>query len=180
MSSQQETGVRTRRALNSLQFSPNGKDISTLTTSSAKVKTKKGLNERKFSNNVRNNSTNGLTKRTSISLPDICGTNKALKSINSTPNKNQTKIESFIKEEKENPNLINDKKPTSKSLFKDKQNKHKENLLKCKEISIQCNKSDEDMLLSSSVEGTPYWKLLAHKRLRCLLETQEENDKVTR
>ncbi|CAF1085261.1 unnamed protein product [Brachionus calyciflorus] len=186
----QENGVRTRRALNSLQYSPNGKDIAGLTTSSAKVQTKKGLFESKNSNNVRN----GLKKRTSISLPDICGTNQALKSLTSTPCKNHrttststtpTKIprkeviESVIQEEKENPNVImNDKKNGEKVTLKDKQIKNRENLTKFKEISIQCNKSDEDMLLSISVEGTPYWKLLAHKRLRCLIETEKENEKL--
>lgn len=185
----QENGVRTRRALNSLQYSPNGKDIAGMATSSAKLQTKKGLYECRNSTNVRN----GLKKRTSISLPDICGSNQTSKSITSTPTKNHrttststtpTKIArkeimgSVIQEEKENPNInFGDKKASDRISVKEKQNK-RENLSKFKEISIQCNKSDEDMLLNSNVEGTPYWKLLAHKRFRSLVEAEKENDQV--
>lgn len=185
----QEYGIRTRRALNSLQYSPNGKDIAGITTSSAKIQTKKGLYECKNTTNVRN----GLKKRTSISLPDICGTNQTIKSITSTPTKNHrttsssttpTKMarknitDSVIQEEKENPNLhFGDKKYSDKLAPKDKQHKT-ENLTKFKETSIQCKKSDEDMLLNSTVEGTPYWKLLAHKRFRSLIETEKENENV--
>lgn len=187
--SSQETGVRTRRALNSLQYSPNGKDIAGMTTSSAKLQTKKGLYECKNSANVRN----GLKKRTSISLPDICGTNQNIKSITSTPTKSHrttststtpTKIarkdvmDSVIQEEKENPNIhFGDRKASDKISLKEKQYQ-RENLKKFKEISIQCKKSDEDMLLNSTVEGTPYWKLLAHKRFRSLTETHKENEQV--
>jgi len=44
-----------------------------------------------------------------------------------------------------------------------------------KEIAIQCNKSEEDMLFSDSVEGTNYWKLIALKRVKALLESNKEN-----
>ena len=47
-----------------------------------------------------------------------------------------------------------------------------------KEIAIQCNKSEEDMLFGDSVEGTNYWKLIAHKRLKALLESNKENSEV--
>lgn len=140
------------------------------------------------------NQRDGLKKRTSISLPNICGilVQNANKSVTSTPSKHSQRTTStsntptkqiqkeipIIAEEKENPNILIENRSNQNVYLKEKTIKSKETLVKCHEIEIQCNKSDEDMLTSSSVEQTPYWKLLAHKRFKSLLESKEENYKV--
>jgi hypothetical protein len=202
----------TRRALNDLQYSPNGKDIVGLSPR----KTNKGHMVNMSKNGLFESSANlsaksinkfsyKLKKRTSISLPDICSTaalseSSSTTSINkseaSTPCKQLPLLKtskrsniSIIVEEKENPNLAfnlhlekclmkenADKETvTATETANVKQNKPVENL---REIAIQCNKSDEDMLFGDSVEQTSYWKLLSHKRYNCLIETRLENEMV--
>jgi hypothetical protein len=85
---------------------------------------------------------------------------------------------SIIFEEKENPNAmasLNRSALVSSSL---KPKAAKKKLVECREISIQCNKSDEDMLTSEGVENTPFWKMLAHNRFRALIKARKENEMV--
>ena len=51
---------------------------------------------------------------------------------------------------------------------------------KNKNSGIQCNLIDELMLTGDSLDETPYWKILAHKRLAALVEAQEETNHVNR
>lgn len=51
---------------------------------------------------------------------------------------------------------------------------------KSKNSGIQCNLIDELMLTGDSLDETPYWKILAHKRLAALVEAQEETNHVNR
>jgi hypothetical protein len=146
-------------------------------------------------------------RRTSISLPDIClsvqqqqqqqvnqpsitplkqavttSTPSKFKSSTSSTalasrNSNRKDI-SIIFEEKENPNVMAslNQKALVSSVLKSKVAKKK--LVECREISIQCNKSEEDMLTSDDVENTPFWKMLAHNRFRALLKARKENEMV--
>lgn len=134
------------------------------------------------------NEKNSLKRRTSISLPDICSfvnskdASNLNKSATSTPHKlkmntattpvkfSKTNI-SIIIEEKENPNYY-----LSSTTLNEKQELVEKK--ETKEIAIQCNKSDEDLVFCDSVEGTSYWKLIALKRVKALIETREENAQV--
>ena len=215
----QKTPLKSRKALNTLQYSPNGKDIV-------------GLSPRKFqankldlktasifavdtSHSLKGSSTaKPLKKRASISLPDICSTTSMANSVNksatSTPHKNKSTSNrsnvngiahllktkksniSIIVEEKENPNVVLSLSSEKLALLQQKQQQkedlkvNKEQQLKkvrekpkeYVEISVQCNRDVEDMLLSDSVEGTAYWKLQAHRRFKAVLETELENKQV--
>jgi hypothetical protein len=148
-------------------------------------------------------------KRNSISLPDICATlqqqqqlEQSIKSITSTPSKLRTSSTvntpssksninrvrnniSIIIEEKENPNSIlvsnlNEKSAKLQQKLKSIAVQYPKLKTECTEIEIQCNKGEEDMLMSETVENTPYWRLLAHKRYKCWTETQIENSMVSR
>lgn len=173
-SDEQNVIVRTRRALNCLQHSPNGKSVV-------------GISPRKSNRKKVNfDGSNSLKRRTSISLPDICSyvnskdASNMNKSATSTPHKvkisssvtpikfSKTNI-SIIVEEKENPNYCMTSSNEITETIKKKE---------FKEIAIQCNKSEEDMLFGDSVEGTNYWKLIAHKRLKALLESNKENSEL--
>ena len=129
-------------------------------------------------NNEKYNSFNKSTSNTP---------RKAIKPTQSAtvPSKtNRTNI-SIIIEEKENPNYIlnlnheglgkTDEVP--ETLCKNNVSKEESKCF-C-EIAIQCNKSDEDMLISQSVHDTGYWKLMAHKRYKALIEASKENSMVT-
>ena len=141
-----------------------------------------------------NNVINKLRKRTSLSLPDICSINNEKcssmnKSALSTPSKssltpsklsrNQTSNISVIVEEKENPNFAlnaNQENFKCEELISGKQGK--EEFKTFIEVGIQCNKSDEDMLMSQTVHDTCYWKLMAHKRYQALIQASKENSAV--
>ena len=110
--------------------------------------------------------------------------NKSTKSTNtSTPTKIKKKNISIIFEdrEKENPNyafnLKAEKCLSNETLNNTKQRASEKTIknVEYKEMGIQCNKMDEDLLLSDNVEKTNYWKLLAHKRYKCLIESLNEN-----
>lgn len=82
-------------------------------------------------------------------------------------------------EEKENPHHQQLEKASSECDLKSiKLLSSRPRLVKYKEASVQCCKTDEDMLLSDDVDQTPYWKLLAHKRFTSLLKTKAENEKI--
>lgn len=201
--------VRTsRKALNDLQYSPNGKDIVGLSPRKAnQLNIKKGLFDLSTTNSFKSKD---FRKRTSISLPDICSSaasscnsisfnNSFNKSEASTPSKpcftptkhGKRNNISIILEEKENPNLISslysdkyskEKKAeekdssTNKNVSKSSDGKREDEKKKTfKEIAIQCNKLDEDMLFADTVENTPYWKLMTHRILKSLQETDVEN-----
>lgn len=189
----------TRRALNDLQYSPNGKTIAGIQMSPRKYIEADPLKPGRilFDNNLNTSQLNRpLKKRTSISLPDICSTAKSLSvSQVSTPSKSKTtstqntpfksgrKDISIILEEKENPNSTFhlDKNSICYGSYKNLTKLRetiKEEKAESKECSIQCNKSDEDMLLSDNVDSTPYWRLLTYKRFKCLQETLKENHEV--
>ena len=160
----------------------------------------KGLNETPF-----NEKLSKFNKRNSISLPDIPSASadshfsdttksaattpsKAVGTHANTPIKLKKKNISIIFEdrEKENPNyafkcastevLNSAAKPKATSgVVKQK----KETVaVECREVGIQCNKMGEDMLMGETVEKTNYWKLMAHKRYRCLVESLNENKQV--
>lgn len=188
-----ENQVRTRRALNILQYDTNGKNIVGL---SSNHKTNQIANSKQalFETNQK---LSKLKRRTSISLPDINvmsnfgDSNSLNKSATSTPNKKaQRQLTSsksnisIIVEEKENPNYVKSKltkmkKIEAKICSKLSANKAlKESEIKSKEISIQCNKVEEDMVFGDSVNGTDYWRLIAHKRCKALDDTHKENSMV--
>ncbi len=50
--------------------------------------------------------------------------------------------------------------------------------IEMKEMSVQCNKSEEDMLFGDSVKGTDYWRLITHKRFNALVDTKKQNSLV--
>lgn len=181
-----------RRALNCLQYEPNGKNIVGLSSnhkSNQLVNTKQALL-------AADDKLNKLKKRNSISLPDITifgnfnDEDSLNKSATSTPcRKTMKKISasksniSIIYEDKENPNLVKAKLEKMKNM-ESKINRKlamskalKEEIIKVeqKEMSIQCNKAEEDMIFGDSVKGTDYWRLIAHKRLSALAETKKEN-----
>lgn len=126
--------------------------------------------------------------------------NKTLKSSDSPvknaaqANKTRKNI-SVILEEKENPNFVlGDAESKSKvRLIRNSYDSGinlKYNMLffvykainrgKNKNSGIQCNLIDELMLTGDSLDETPYWKILAHKRLAALVEAQEETNHVNR
>jgi hypothetical protein len=149
-----------------------------------------------------------LNKRNSISLPDITASvchvalNDTIKSTASTPNKplkknahTSTPTKSHLKKknisiifedrEKENPNYTFSQKleKTFCSEISLYQSAKKEKSVKipkveCREIAIQCNKMDEDLVMSENVDKTDYWKLMAFKRFACIGESLAENKKV--
>jgi len=192
---------RSRKALNDLQFASNGKGIV------GKVNqfndSRKNLEDTPL--NPKLCKTN---KRNSISLPDIastgslcntalsetiksaaCTPNKSKKATNtSTPSKSHMKKNNisiiFEDREKENPNFTFNMK-LEKSLHNElllsarkEKATGKKKQVECKEIAIQCNKMDEDMLLNEEVDTTNYWKLLAHKRFKCLTNSLNENKQL--
>jgi len=214
----QKTPLKSRKALNTLQYSPNGKDIVGLSprkfqTSKFDLKTASIFAVDTSHSNKSSSLAKPLKKRASISLPDICSTtsmpNSANKSATSTPHKNKLTTSksnangiaqllktkksniSIIVEEKENPNVVLSLSSEKLALLHQKQ-QQKESLKELKEkplkkakdpkefaeISVQCNRDAEDMLLSESVEGTVYWKLQAHRRFKAVLETELENKQV--
>jgi len=183
--------IRTRRALNSLQYETNGKNIVGL---SANHKSNQIVNPKQALFEQTNQKLSKLKRRTSISLPDINimssfgDSNNLNKSATSTPNKRaQRQLTSsksnisIIHEEKENPNYVKNKATKMKKIetkisSKLAANKAlKDTEIKSKEISVQCNKTEEDMVFGDSVNGTDYWRLIAHKRSRALDDTQKEN-----
>ena len=138
-----------------------------------------------------NEKLNKLKKRTSISLPDInsyCDlkdANLLNKSATSTPHKNllikqistpKNNI-SIILEEKENPNYMLNSDKLLSNMNKSKEAKKLKNV-EYKSASIQCNKAEEDMVFADSVEGTSYWRLIAHKRHAAFLASNKENTQV--
>lgn len=191
----QKLSVRSRRALHCLQYSPNGKDVVGLSPRKPRL----GL-QKKVDANIMNSP---LTKgRTSISLPDM-----SLKSISSkaptirtlmasTPVRNDAKTASVssstalatapvgkssssgssrknisvIIEEKENPSLATERTVSI--------NAARVKPAKLKSVDVQCDLVDELMVTGADVNGTPYWKLMAHKRFAALLETDNETKKV--
>ena len=187
----QSTGVRTRKALNDLQYCSNGKDIIGLSprkTNNLPLKTKMVETD--------NPKLTKMKKRTSISLPDIAGTiynekkmDKPPKSatVTSTPNKTKrasttttpTKFNkkdiSIIIEEKENPGYFINSSKVVEAVKPAVELKKAE----VKEFGVQCNKGDEDMLFNDNIDDTCYFKLLAHKRCKAQAETLEENKEVT-
>lgn len=184
-------GLRTRRALNSLQYSPNGRDIVGLSprkSNNTAVQSKLGFEDSKPAPFVK------MSRRTSISLPDFHadGSLKPLKSTAVTvtsstplrgakgavaggkgsPSKLKLRMKneiSIIAEEKENPNysLLSSstvnlaEKPAVKSTT-------------YSEMAVQCDKLNED-IVTSDVVPPVYWKMLAHKRYSALRETKREN-----
>jgi len=209
----QKTPLKSRKALNTLQYSPNGKDIVGLSPrkfQSSKLDLKTASIFAVDTSHKSTSSAKPLKKRASISLPDICSTasmpNPANKSATSTPHKNKltssksnvngiaqllkTKKSniSIIVEEKENPNVVLSLSSEKLALLQQQQ-QNKANLKGAKEkqskkvkefveISVQCNRDVEDMLMSESVEGTVYWKLQTHRRFKAVLETELENKQV--
>jgi len=183
--------IRTaRKALNSLQYEPNGRTIVGNNHSSNQLtNTKQALLE-------TNEKLSKLKKRNSISLPDINlissfnDENQLNKSATSTPNrKGMRKLAasksniSIIMEEKENPNFMKAKFEKMKSieakiakkLAATKTLTKQVASVETKEMSIQCSKAEEDMLFGESVEGTGYWRLIAIKRFNAIGETKKEN-----
>jgi len=196
----QRLSVRSRRALNSLQYSPNGRDVVGLSPRKLRLTNKLDLASK---HDLKSSNSSPLTKNTpkSISLPDISSRVKTIRSSTSiifgsaaitktsTPHQNKTlkssespvksaaqanktrKNISVILEEKENPNFVlGDAESKSKAINRGKN----------KNSGIQCNLIDELMLTGDSLDETPYWKILAHKRLAALVEAQEETNHVNR
>lgn len=212
VASQQQTftKLKTRKALNDLQYSPNGK---TIVNGLAPMKVNNLKNKMIFNEpeNVYKEKCSYFKKRTSISLPDICSMaqqqlNQSVnRSITSTPNKfkqvstsslntpsklsaagsSRNKDFSIIIEEKENPSVLfnlSEKLNEIKTKSKSPQNEEREKLppVECREVEIQCNKMEEDMLTGESVENTSYWKLLAYKRYKSVLEASKENENLNK
>ena len=106
----------------------------------------------------------------------------------STPSKSHLKKKNisiiFEDREKENPNytfnLKLEKTLNNELLLSAKKEKtsEKKSDVERQEVAIQCNKMDEDLLLSETVEKTNYLKLLAFKRFKCLSESLNENKQV--
>ena len=127
-----------------------------------------------------------LKKPTSISLPDICSktqgkesTAAALQQTSSTYQsclqlKTYRKNISTIDEEKENPNAAThqlDVVIAVKPL----------ELPKFKSVSVQCKKSDEDMMLGDELDKytmTIYLKSLALRRLKAIEQIKQANENV--
>lgn len=201
----QRLNVRSRRALNSLQYSPNGKDIVGL--SPRKLRFANKLLDFDSKQDLKTSSSSPLTKNTpkSISLPDISSKAKTLRSSasivfssaaltsTSTPHQNKSKSStvspiksvvvqavktrkniSVILEEKENPNFVGDAETKSKAINRPTKGH------KYKNSSVQCNLVDELMLTGDCLDETPYWKILAHKRLAAFVEAEEETQQVNR
>lgn len=122
-----------------------------------------------------------MKTRTSISLPDISSKSLVMKSaITSTPyngqkthksplKSNARKNISVILEEKENPGAVS---------VGAKQASNRSKTPRCKHASLQCNLVDELMVTADDVDMTPYWKLMAHKRLAALVEAEQETIQV--
>jgi hypothetical protein len=203
---------KTRRALNDLQLSANGKEI-------AVFQSPHKANQSTFTKQLNdatplNKKLAKSTKRFSISLPDIASTSAgacdavvchdvvSIKSAASTPNKsnrpksttNTTSTPSrtnlrkknisiiFEDREKENPNYLSFTQKVEKSLLCSSQkaaehaNVDTKKTFDCKEVAIQCNRTDEDLLLSDNCEkNNYYWKLLAHQRFDCFKDAESEN-----
>ena len=89
----------------------------------------------------------------------------------------------MIIEEKENPNmLLNFNNEPKHAKLKTQANVGlvvaQKKSVECKEIAIQCMRTDEDMVMCDNMSNTPFWKLLAHRRFRSLLETMAQNSQV--
>lgn len=141
--------------------------------------------------------------RTSISLPDISGSkliaarSPAILALCSTSTPHQQhnrkglkspgnvvvgrKNISVIMEEKENPNaglsMLHHSKTTTTTATSSRPK-----MPKFKSSSIQCNLIDELMVTgdNETTDLTPYWKMMAHKRLAALDEAELETAQVNR
>lgn len=186
------TRTSNRKALNDLLYSPNKRDsirqsnTNDLKSYHLKKRTSISLPDicsQALNSNAFNNSFNRSEASTPNKISSFKTNTPALKL-------NKRNNISVILEEKENPNLafgIHLDKNLKNSINKlEKQassdeclvSTKKEKNVEFKEAGIQCNKDQEDMLFSESVDNTPFWKLMAHKRLKCLLETEFENAEV--
>lgn len=188
--------IRTaRRALNSLQYDSNGRTTGGLNTTPNTLNSKQAFYE-------TNEKLNKLKKRNSISLPDInlmmnnlSESDSLNRSATSTPNKGIMKKShasksksniSVILEEKENPSNMRAKLEKMKSmemrighkLIATKAMAKKAAAIEGKEVAIQCNKSEEDMVFGDSVKGTDYWRLIAHKRFNAFVDTKAQNQEL--
>lgn len=195
------TTSTTRRALNCLQYESNGQNI----VGNQKSLNQNITSNPKLSFLETNDRLTKLKKRHSHSLPDInlllsSRSDMQLQSNSSsntsTPNnksaqnpKQQQKkmlstsksnISIVFEDEKENPSYI------TKAKLRNMENKISKKVLTVKglekqkaktthEMNIQCNKSEEDMVFNDCVNGTDYWRLIAHKRMDALDKTKIEN-----
>jgi hypothetical protein len=185
-----------RRALNCLQNDSNGRTTGGLSNINTpnKLTSKQSFYE-------TNEKLNKLKKRNSISLPDInlmmnnlSDCDSLNRSATSTPCKGMKNSQtskskgniSVILEEKENPSYMRAKLEKMKSmemkighkLIATKAIAKKIAKPESREVSIQCNKSEEDMLFGDSVKGTDYWRLIAHKRFNAMLDTKAQNKEL--
>jgi hypothetical protein len=187
------TRTTNRKALNDLLYSPNKKESIGL-SNSAKDSKSNYLKKRTSislpdicSQALNSNSFNSSFNRSEASTPNKLSSYKTTTPSLKVNKKNNISV---ILEEKENPNLafgIHLDKNLKNSINKhEKQTSSdeclvgikKEKIIAFKETSIQCNKDQEDMLFSESVDNTSYWKLMAHKRLKCMLQTELENSEA--
>lgn len=184
--------------MNCLQYNDsNIKSIVGLSNSS--LKTNQMADPKKALLSDTNEKLNKLKKRNSISLPDINlllnGENlNGVKSSSTTtptskPMKKMTASKSNISviyEDKENPKLMRAKLERMKNienkigrkLTVNKALREAVQTVQTSEMSVQCNKAEEDMVFGDSVRGTDYWRLIAYKRDDALVETQAENKKL--
>lgn len=185
--------IRPRKALNCLQYNDsNIKSIVGLSNQS--LKTNQSMDPKKALLSDTNEKLNKLKKRNSISLPDINlllnGESLSGKSSTRTPTSKPMKKMtasksniSVIYEDKENPKLMRAKLDKMKNmenkigrkLAVNKALREAVQAVQTSEMSVQCNKAEEDMVFGDSVRGTDYWRLIAYKRNDALVETQAEN-----
>lgn len=187
--------IRPRKALNCLQY--NDSNIKSIDGLSNNISQKSNhlLNPKKAMLSETNEKLNKLKKRNSISLPDINlllnGETLSSKSSTATtpttkPMKKMTASKSNISviyEDKENPKLMKAKLEKMKNmeskigrkLAVNKALREAVQAVQTTEMSVQCNKAEEDMVFGDSVRGTDYWRLIAYKRNDALVETQKEN-----
>jgi hypothetical protein len=187
------TRTSNRKALNDLLYSPNKKESigvsnrNDLKSNHLKKRTSISLPDI-CSQALNSNTFNSSFNRSEASTPNK---SSSFKSANTPALKlNKRNNISVILEEKENPNLafgIHLDKNLKGSISKLEKlassdeclvSVKKEKKVEYKETGIQCNKGQEDMLFSESVDNTPFWKLMAHKRLKCLIKTELENSEV--
>lgn len=172
----QKTPLKSRKALNTLQYSPNGKDIASLSprkfqTNKLDLKTASIFAVDTSHSSKSSSLAKPLKKRASISLPDICSTtsmpNSANKSATSTPHKKKLTTSkssangiahllktkksniSIIVEEKENPNVVLSLSSEKLALLQQQQQQHKENLKVAKEKSLKKAKESKEFVAIS-------------------------------